>query len=52
MAYTMYQHGDKVEQMETRIGKMRHGFNYVMSDDTKAGPSCNRFIHIGVESPR
>jgi hypothetical protein len=27
MTDAMYQHGEKVEQMETEIGKMKHGFN-------------------------
>jgi hypothetical protein len=30
MTYAMYQHGEKVECMETKIGNMRHGFNEAM----------------------
>jgi hypothetical protein len=32
MMDVMYQHGEKVEQMETKIDKMKHGFNKVVCD--------------------
>jgi hypothetical protein len=31
MMNTMCQHGEKVEHMEDEIGKMKHGFNEVIS---------------------